>query len=75
MLPYAADAWYHADRVKVGYEVSFTRYFYKPMRTLPEIREDILALERETEGLLAEIPGSRRTDLDCNEDERKGNRR
>ena len=59
VLPYAADAWYRADSVKVGYEVSFTRYFYKPkpMRTLVEIRADILALERETEGLLAEILG------------------
>ena len=57
VLPYAADAWYQADSVKVGYEISFTRYFYKPkpMRTLAEIRADILALEQETEGLLAEI--------------------
>ena len=59
VLPYAADVWYQADSVKVGYEISFTRYFYKPkpMRTLAEIRADILALEQETEGLLAEILG------------------
>ena len=59
VLPYAADAWYQSDSVKVGYEISFTRYFYKPgpMRTLAEIRADILALERETEGLLGEILG------------------
>ena len=59
VLPYAADTWYQADSVKVGYEISFTRYFYKakPMRTLEEIRADILALEKETEGLLAEIIG------------------
>ena len=59
VLPYAADAWYRADSVKVGYEISFTRYFYKPkpMRTLQEIRADILALEKETEGLLNEIVG------------------
>ena len=59
VLPYSADAWYQADSVKVGYEISFTRYFYKPkpMRTLAEIRADILALEQETEGLLAEILG------------------
>lgn len=46
--------------VKVGYEISFTRYFYKPhpLRTLEEIRADILALEKETDGLLAEIIGS-----------------
>jgi type I restriction enzyme M protein len=45
--------------VKTGYEVSFTRYFYKPkpLRTLEEIRADILALEKETEGLLGQITG------------------
>ena len=57
VLPYAADAWYQADSVKVGYEISFTRYFYKPkpMRALTEIRADILAVEKETGGLLDEI--------------------
>ena len=59
VLPYASDAWYVPDSVKVGYEISFTRYFYKPepLRPLEEIRADILALERETEGLLDEIVG------------------
>ncbi len=59
VLPYAPDAWYDPASVKVGYEISFTRYFYRPqpMRTLEEIRADILALERETEGLLEEILG------------------
>ena len=58
VLPYAADAWYQADSVKIGYEISFTRYFYKPqpMRTLEEIAADILALEKETEGLLGDLP-------------------
>jgi type I restriction enzyme M protein len=48
------------DSVTTGYEISFTRYFYKPqsLRTLEAIRADILALERETEGLLMEIIGS-----------------
>ena len=57
MLPYASDAWYAPDSVKVGYEISFTRHLYKPqqLRPLEEIRADILALEQETEGLLAEI--------------------
>ena len=61
VLPYAADAWYQSGGVKVGYEISFTRYFYRPqpMRTLDEIRADILALERETEGILSEILGGR----------------
>ena len=60
VLPYVPDAWYQPDSVRIGYEISFTRYFYKPqpMRTLEEIGADILALERETEGLLGEIVGA-----------------
>ncbi len=54
VLPHATDAWYKADSVKIGYEVSFTRYFYKPkkLRELHEIRKDILTLEQENVGLL-----------------------
>ncbi len=60
VLPHAADAWYDPESVKTGYEVSFTRYFYKPqpLRALEEISADIRALEKETEGLLAEIIGN-----------------
>ena len=59
VLPHAPDAWYVPESVKIGYEISFTRHFYKPqpLRSLEEIRADILALERETEGLLSEIIG------------------
>ena len=59
VLPYAPDAWHVPSSVKIGYEISFTRHFYKPqpLRPLEEIRADILALERETEGLLVEILG------------------
>ena len=59
VLPYAVDAWYVAKSVKIGYEISFNRYFHKPalMRTLDEIGDDILAVERETEGLLLDILG------------------
>ncbi len=62
VLPYAPDAWYVPRSVKTGYEISFTRHFYKPqpMRPLEDIRADILALERETVGLLAEIVGPSR---------------
>lgn len=54
VLPYAPDAWIDTDATKVGYEVSFTRHFYKPkpLRTLEEISADILKIEREAEGLL-----------------------
>ena len=59
VLPHVPDAWYDAESVKTGYEISFTRYFYKlqPLRTLEEIRADIVALEKETEGLLGKIIG------------------
>ena len=54
VLPYTPDAWIKEDATKVGYEVSFTRHFYKPqpLRTLEEISADILAIEKEAEGLL-----------------------
>ena len=68
VLPYAPDAWYVPSSVKIGYEISFTRYFYKPqpLRPLEDIRADILALERETEGLLADRDCSRANRLDSN---------
>jgi type I restriction enzyme M protein len=57
VLPYTPDAWIDESATKIGYEISFTRHFYKPqpLRTLTEISADILALEKETEGLLTEI--------------------
>ncbi len=57
VLPWAPDAWYDERSIKVGYEISFNRVFYKPkpMRTLEEITADILAAERESEGLLEQI--------------------
>jgi type I restriction enzyme M protein len=59
VLPYAPDAWYDPASVKVGYEINFNRYFYKPkaLRPLEEIRADLLAVEREAEGLLADVLG------------------
>jgi type I restriction enzyme M protein len=57
VLPHVPDAWIDPDATKIGYEISFTRYFYqpKPMRTLEEIRADILAVQRESEGLVDQI--------------------
>ena len=54
VLPYTPDAWIKEDATKIGYEISFTRHFYKPqpLRTLEEISADILAIEQEAEGLL-----------------------
>lgn len=57
--PYAPDAFVKPGSEKVGYELSFTKYFYKPvqLRTLGEIAADIRAIEKETDGLLDEIIG------------------
>ena len=59
VLPYAPDAWHNSASAKIGYEISFNRHFYRPqpMRSLDDIRADIMALERESEGLIAEIVG------------------
>jgi type I restriction enzyme M protein len=59
VLPHVPDAWIDESVTRIGYEISFTRYFYKPqpLRTLEAIRADILALEKETEGLLGQIVG------------------
>lgn len=59
VLTFAPDAWIDSSKTQVGYEISFTKYFYKPvkLRSLDEIVKDIKALEAETEGLLNEIIG------------------
>jgi type I restriction enzyme M protein len=55
--PHLPDAWMDRSKDKVGYEINFTKYFYKykPLRSLEDITQDILKLEEETEGLLKEI--------------------
>lgn len=57
VLPHVPDAWMDRGKDKIGYEINFTKYFYKykPLRPLAEIKKDILSLEKETEGLLKEI--------------------
>ncbi|MCL2076724.1 MAG: type I restriction-modification system subunit M [Betaproteobacteria bacterium] len=59
VLPYAPDAWVDEGKTQIGYEISFTKHFYKPveLRELSEIVADIRALEAETEGLLEEVLG------------------
>jgi type I restriction enzyme M protein len=59
VLPHVVDAWVDESKTKIGYEISFNRYFYKPqpLRLLDEIKRDVVALEKETEGLLKEIVG------------------
>ncbi len=48
--PHLPDAWIDEKKTKIGYEINFTKYFYefKPLRSLEEIKADILALEEKT---------------------------
>jgi type I restriction enzyme M protein len=60
VLPYVPDVWVDESKMKVGYEISFNRYFYKyvPPRQLEEIEADIRTLEKEIVRMLAGITGS-----------------
>lgn len=57
VLPHVPDAWIDESKTVKGYEINFTKYFYKfkPLRSLAEIRAEILALEKETEGMIEEV--------------------
>ena len=59
--PYVEDAWIDEDSAVIGYELSFTKYFYKPvqLRNVADIIADIKAIEQSTDGLLASIIGGR----------------
>ena len=59
ILPYTPDAWIDLESIQTGYELSFTKYFYKPkeLRTIAEISKDIRDIEKRTDGMLNEILG------------------
>lgn len=59
VLPYAPDAWVDEKKTQIGYELSFTKYFYQPvqLRSMEEIVADLKKLESETDGMLADILG------------------
>ena len=59
ILPYAPDAIIDRSSIETGYELSFTKYFYKPkqLRSIEEISADIRGIEERTDGLLDEIIG------------------
>ncbi len=59
VLPHVPDAWVDENKTLKGYEINFTKYFYKyqPLRSLEDIRADILALENETDGLIKKVIG------------------
>jgi len=55
--PHVDEAWINLDSVKIGYEISFNKYFYrhKPLRSLTDVTADILELEKQADGLMGEI--------------------
>lgn len=57
--PYVADAWINLPATKIGCEISFTKYFYKPvpLRSLEENEADILALDKENDGFIRQLLG------------------
>lgn len=57
--PHVDEAWINLDSVKIGYEISFNKYFYrhKPLRSLEEVAKDIINLEQKADGLITQILG------------------
>ena len=57
VLPYAPDAYVDEDKTKIGYEISFTKYFYKPvkLRDMKDILASLAELEKESEGVMDDI--------------------
>ncbi|CRR55016.1 type I restriction-modification system subunit M [Pseudomonas aeruginosa] len=57
--PHVEEAWINLESVKIGYEISFNKYFYKhqPLRSMEEVAREIVALEQQAEGLIAAVLG------------------
>ncbi len=57
--PHVEEAWINLDSTKIGYEISFNKYFYKhkALRNIEDVSKDILTLEEQSDGLIKEILG------------------
>ena len=57
VVPYVPDAWIDEEKTVEGYEIPFTKYFYRyqPLPSLEDVTADILVLTQETEGMLQNI--------------------
>lgn len=57
--PHVEEAWIDMDSAKIGYEISFNKYFYrhKPLRSVEEVGAEIVDLEQQSDGLIAQILG------------------
>ena len=65
--PHVSEAWINLDSTKIGYEISFNKYFYqhKTLRTMAEVAADIINLEKKAEGLISDILGLESLDVDA----------
>lgn len=59
--PHVDEAWLDMDSIKIGYEISFNKYFYqhKPLRSLDKVAGELLQLDKEADGLIRDILGQR----------------
>lgn len=59
VLSYAPDAWIDEKKTQIGYEISFNKFFYRPvnLRSMDEIIASLNELEKEADGMLAGIVG------------------
>ena len=64
--PHVKEAWINLDSTKIGYEISFNKYFYhhKPLRSPEAVAKDIINLEQQAEGLIADILGIHLSDAE-----------
>jgi type I restriction enzyme M protein len=55
--PYLPNSWVDKDKTQIGYEINFTKYFYKytPLRSVKDVLNDLLNLEKESDGLMKEL--------------------
>ena len=55
--PYVDEAWISIDNARIGYEISFNKYFYRhqSLRSLQEVSQDILEIEQASDGLIRKI--------------------
>lgn len=61
--PHVEEAWIDLDSVKIGYEISFNKYFYqhKPLRSLEEVAKELVELDQQADGLIAQILSAQST--------------
>lgn len=55
--PHVEEAWIDLDRTRIGYEISFNKYFYqhKPLRSIEEVSQELMEIEQLSDGLIKDI--------------------